>query len=160
MTCLALAFNLLPKIFFHDDVDSLEHRISVGEALENEVIALMSHNLLECFILSQFSNISLSLVTPSINSILLFHESYKCFSSIGGLLSPPERSDLSARVVIVSEEEHEVHLKTILDLLKKEKLYSKFSKCEFWLKEVQFLGHVVNRDGIHVDPSKVESVKN
>ncbi|GKD21828.1 putative reverse transcriptase domain-containing protein [Tanacetum coccineum] len=58
------------------------------------------------------------------------------------------------------EEEHEVHLKTILDLLKKEKLYAKFSKCEFWLQEVQFLGHVVNRNGIHVDPSKVESVKN
>ncbi|GJZ44244.1 putative reverse transcriptase domain-containing protein [Tanacetum coccineum] len=55
---------------------------------------------------------------------------------------------------------HEVHLKTILDLLEKEKLYAKFSKCEFWLKEVQFLGHVVNRDGIHVDCSKVESVKN
>ncbi|GJS51041.1 hypothetical protein Tco_0624403 [Tanacetum coccineum] len=54
-----------------------------------------------------------------------------------------------------SEEEHEAHLKTILDLLKKEKLYAKFSKCEFWLQEVQFLGHVVNRDGIHVDPSKV-----
>ncbi|GKC68471.1 putative reverse transcriptase domain-containing protein [Tanacetum coccineum] len=59
-----------------------------------------------------------------------------------------------------SKEEHEVHLKTILDLLKKEKLYAKFSKCEFWLKEVQFLRHVVNRDGIYVDPSKVESVKN
>ncbi|GJY37225.1 reverse transcriptase domain-containing protein [Tanacetum coccineum] len=59
-----------------------------------------------------------------------------------------------------SEEEHEAHLKMILDLLKKEKLYAKFSKCEFWLQEVQFLGHVVNHDGIHVDPSKVESVKN
>ncbi|GKB45348.1 putative reverse transcriptase domain-containing protein [Tanacetum coccineum] len=59
-----------------------------------------------------------------------------------------------------SEEEHVVHLKTILDLLKKEKLYAKFSKFEFWLQEVQFLGYVVNRDGIHVDPSKVESVKN
>ncbi|GJR23018.1 putative reverse transcriptase domain-containing protein [Tanacetum coccineum] len=47
-----------------------------------------------------------------------------------------------------SEEEHEDHLKTILDLLKEEKLYAKFSKCEFWLKEVQFLGHVVNR----IDP--------
>ncbi|GJQ97065.1 putative reverse transcriptase domain-containing protein [Tanacetum coccineum] len=47
-----------------------------------------------------------------------------------------------------SEEEHEAHLKTILDLLKKEKLYAKFSKCEFWLQEVQFLGHVVNRDGL------------
>ncbi|GJZ24893.1 putative reverse transcriptase domain-containing protein [Tanacetum coccineum] len=41
----------------------------------------------------------------------------------------------------LQEEEHEVHLKTILDLLKKEKLYAKLSKCEFWLKEVQFLGH-------------------
>nr|GEV61461.1 hypothetical protein [Tanacetum cinerariifolium] len=59
-----------------------------------------------------------------------------------------------------SEEVHEAYLKTIFDLLKEEKLYVKFSKCEFWLKEVQFLGHVVNRDGIHVDPSKVESVKN
>ncbi|GKA85833.1 putative reverse transcriptase domain-containing protein, partial [Tanacetum coccineum] len=63
-------------------------------------------------------------------------------------------------VIVFSEEEHEVHLKMILDLLEKEKLYAKFSKCEFWLKEVQFLGHVVNHDGIHVDPSKVESVKN
>ncbi|GJR25041.1 putative reverse transcriptase domain-containing protein [Tanacetum coccineum] len=44
-----------------------------------------------------------------------------------------------------SEEEHKVHLKTILELLKKEKLYAKFSKCEFWLQEVQFLGHVVNK---------------
>ncbi|GKB93392.1 retrotransposon protein, putative, ty3-gypsy subclass [Tanacetum coccineum] len=59
-----------------------------------------------------------------------------------------------------SEEEHEVHLKTILELFKKEKLYAKFSKCEFWLQEVQFLGHVIKKDGIHVDPSKVESVKN
>ncbi|GJX88573.1 hypothetical protein Tco_0340587 [Tanacetum coccineum] len=59
-----------------------------------------------------------------------------------------------------SKEEHEVHLKTILELLKKEKLYAKFSKCEFWFQEVQFLGHVVKKDGIHVDPSKVGSVKN
>nr|GEX67840.1 hypothetical protein [Tanacetum cinerariifolium] len=58
------------------------------------------------------------------------------------------------------EEEHEDHLKTILDLLKKEELYAKFLKCEFLLKEVHFLRHVVNREGIHVDPSKVESVKN
>ncbi|GJR80950.1 retrovirus-related pol polyprotein from transposon TNT 1-94 [Tanacetum coccineum] len=51
-------------------------------------------------------------------------------------------------------------LKTIFDFTPEGKLYAKFSKCEFWLQEVQFLGHVVNRDGIHVDPSKVESVKN
>nr|GEX97729.1 putative reverse transcriptase domain-containing protein [Tanacetum cinerariifolium] len=45
----------------------------------------------------------------------------------------------------------------ILDLLEKEKLYAKFSKCEFWLREVQFLGHVINGDGIHVDHSKIEA---
>ncbi|KAI3775098.1 hypothetical protein L1987_49666 [Smallanthus sonchifolius] len=56
--------------------------------------------------------------------------------------------------------EHEQHLRLILELLKKEKLYAKFSKCEFWLKEVQFLGHIVNDKGIHVDPAKIEAVKN
>ncbi|GKB90524.1 putative reverse transcriptase domain-containing protein, partial [Tanacetum coccineum] len=47
-----------------------------------------------------------------------------------------------------------------MDLMNREKLYAKFSKCEFWLKEVQFLGHVINGNGIHVDPSKIEPVKN
>ncbi|GJX11122.1 putative reverse transcriptase domain-containing protein [Tanacetum coccineum] len=59
-----------------------------------------------------------------------------------------------------SKEEHEVHLKLILELLEKEKLFGKFSKCEFWLQEVHFLGHVVNSKGIHVDPSKIKAVKN
>ncbi|GJV12909.1 putative reverse transcriptase domain-containing protein [Tanacetum coccineum] len=56
-----------------------------------------------------------------------------------------------------TREEHEMHLGLVLELLKKEKLYAKFSKCEFWLREVQFLGHVINGDGIHVDPSKIEA---
>ncbi|GJR50270.1 putative reverse transcriptase domain-containing protein [Tanacetum coccineum] len=56
--------------------------------------------------------------------------------------------------------EYEMHLGLVLELLKKEKLYAKFSKCEFWLQEVQFLGHVINGDGIHVDPSKIKAVKN
>nr|GEV48651.1 putative reverse transcriptase domain-containing protein [Tanacetum cinerariifolium] len=50
-----------------------------------------------------------------------------------------------------TKEEHEMHLGLILELLKKEKLYAKFSKCEFWLKEVQFFGHVIYDDGLHVD---------
>nr|GEW96702.1 putative reverse transcriptase domain-containing protein [Tanacetum cinerariifolium] len=58
-----------------------------------------------------------------------------------------------------TREEHEVHLGLVLELLKKEKLYAKFLKCEFWLREVQFLGHVINGDGIHEDPSKIEVVK-
>ncbi|KAI3776282.1 hypothetical protein L1987_46057 [Smallanthus sonchifolius] len=56
--------------------------------------------------------------------------------------------------------DHEQHLRLVLDLLRKEQLYAKFSKCEFWLKEVQFLGHIVNDKGIHVDPAKIETVKN
>ncbi|GJX47159.1 putative reverse transcriptase domain-containing protein [Tanacetum coccineum] len=59
-----------------------------------------------------------------------------------------------------TQEEHVEHLRLVLKLLKKEKLYAKFSKCEFWLKEVQFLGHVINGNGIHVDPSKIEAFKN
>ncbi|GJS14512.1 putative reverse transcriptase domain-containing protein [Tanacetum coccineum] len=56
-----------------------------------------------------------------------------------------------------TKEDHEVHLGLLLELLRKEKLYAKFSKCEFWLQEVQFLSHVVNHNGIHVDPSKIEA---
>ncbi|GJQ95967.1 putative reverse transcriptase domain-containing protein [Tanacetum coccineum] len=59
-----------------------------------------------------------------------------------------------------TKEEHEVHLKLVLELLRKDKLYVKFSKCEFWLQEVHFLRHVVNQSGIHVNPSKIEAVKN
>ncbi|GJX96371.1 putative reverse transcriptase domain-containing protein [Tanacetum coccineum] len=59
-----------------------------------------------------------------------------------------------------SKEEHEFHLKLILKLLKKEKLFGKFLKYEFWLQEVHFLSHVVNSEGIHVDPSKIKAVKN
>ncbi|GJU81230.1 putative reverse transcriptase domain-containing protein [Tanacetum coccineum] len=59
-----------------------------------------------------------------------------------------------------TREEHVEHLRLVLGLLKKEKLYAKFSKCEFWLREVQFLGHVINGNGIHVDPSKIEAIKN
>nr|GEW04752.1 putative reverse transcriptase domain-containing protein [Tanacetum cinerariifolium] len=58
-----------------------------------------------------------------------------------------------------TREEHVEHLRLVLGLLKKEKLYAKFSKCEFRLREVQFLRHVINGDGIHVDPSKIETVK-
>ncbi|GJW34972.1 putative reverse transcriptase domain-containing protein [Tanacetum coccineum] len=57
------------------------------------------------------------------------------------------------------KEEHEKHLKIILKLLKKEKLYAKFSKCDFWLDLIQFLGHVIDRSGVYVDPTKVEAIK-
>ncbi|GKC82607.1 putative reverse transcriptase domain-containing protein, partial [Tanacetum coccineum] len=60
---------------------------------------------------------------------------------------------------LTNKQEHEEHLKLILELLKKEELYAKFSKCEFWIPKVQFLGHVIDSQGIHVDPAKIESIK-
>ncbi|GJZ38340.1 putative reverse transcriptase domain-containing protein [Tanacetum coccineum] len=58
-----------------------------------------------------------------------------------------------------NKKEHEEHLKLILELLKKEELYAKFSKCEFWIPKVQFLRHVIDSKGIYVDPAKIESIK-
>ncbi|GJT21545.1 putative nucleotidyltransferase, ribonuclease H [Tanacetum coccineum] len=57
-----------------------------------------------------------------------------------------------------SEEEHEQHLRIVLEILRQKKLYAKFSKCEFWLQQVAFLGHIVSADGIIMDPSKVEAI--
>ncbi|GJY99984.1 putative reverse transcriptase domain-containing protein, partial [Tanacetum coccineum] len=81
------------------------------------------------------------------------------------VMSAKAKEQKKEEIVVVRDfpetrEEHEVYLGIVLELLKKEKLYAKFSKCEFWLREVQFLGHVINGDGIHVDPSKIEAVKN
>ncbi|GJR97571.1 reverse transcriptase domain-containing protein [Tanacetum coccineum] len=59
-----------------------------------------------------------------------------------------------------NKEEHANHLRIILELLKKEKLYAKFSKCDFWIHIVQFLGHLIDSQGLHVDPAKIEAVKN
>ncbi|GKA95212.1 putative reverse transcriptase domain-containing protein [Tanacetum coccineum] len=58
-----------------------------------------------------------------------------------------------------NKQEHEEHLKLILELLKKEELYAKFSKYEFWIPKVQFLGHMIDSQGIHVDPAKIKSIK-
>ncbi|KAJ8764775.1 hypothetical protein K2173_009176 [Erythroxylum novogranatense] len=57
-----------------------------------------------------------------------------------------------------SEEEHKEHLRIVLQTLRERELYAMFSKCEFWLHEVTFLGHVISQDGLHVDPRKVEAV--
>ena len=56
------------------------------------------------------------------------------------------------------EQEHEQHLKIVLQTLREKKLYAKLSKCDFWLKEVSFLGHNVSAEGIRVDPAKIEVV--
>ncbi|XP_071939911.1 uncharacterized protein [Coffea arabica] len=59
-----------------------------------------------------------------------------------------------------TREEHVKHLEVVLQILREHKLYAKFSKCEFWLDEISFLGHRVSKDGIAVDPAKVEAVMN
>ena len=59
-----------------------------------------------------------------------------------------------------NEEEHKEHLRLVLGKLREHRLYAKFSKCEFWLKDVGFLGHVISGEGIVVDPTKVVTVTN
>ena len=58
-----------------------------------------------------------------------------------------------------SKEEHEHHLRIMLGILKEEKLYANFSKCEFWLSSVAFLGHVVSKEGIMGDTKKIEALR-
>ena len=55
-------------------------------------------------------------------------------------------------------ENHDTHLRVVLETLRKERLYEKFRKCEFWLNEVSFLGHIVSKEGIRVDPKNIEVV--
>ena len=57
-------------------------------------------------------------------------------------------------------QEHEQHLKIVLQTLREKKLYAKLRKCDFWLNEVSFLGHIVSSEGIRVDPTKIEAVVN
>ncbi|GKB17644.1 putative nucleotidyltransferase, ribonuclease H [Tanacetum coccineum] len=59
-----------------------------------------------------------------------------------------------------NKQEHVNHLRINLELLKKEKLYAKFSKCDFWIRIVQFLGHLIDSQGLHVDPAKIKAVNN
>ena len=56
------------------------------------------------------------------------------------------------------QKDHDKHLRVVLETLRKEQLYAKMSKCEFWLKEVSFLGHIVSEEGIRVDPRKIEVI--
>ena len=57
-----------------------------------------------------------------------------------------------------SREEHEQHLRIILQTLREKRLYAKLNKCDFWLEQISFLGHVISKDGVSVDPSKIEAV--
>ncbi|GJU91796.1 putative reverse transcriptase domain-containing protein, partial [Tanacetum coccineum] len=78
-------------------------------------------------------------------------------------LAPSKMEELSGQLKELQDKDSRGACRTFkvsLGTLKKEKLYAKFSKCEFWLREVQFLGHMINGNGIHMDPSKIEDVKN
>ena len=57
-----------------------------------------------------------------------------------------------------SKEDHEEHLRVVLQILRENQLYAKFSKCQFWLDSVTFLGHVISTEGVSVDPKKIEEL--
>ncbi|GJS20165.1 putative reverse transcriptase domain-containing protein [Tanacetum coccineum] len=84
---------------------------------------------------------------------------------LGGRLNQLSLDDEDALRVFIDDiliysrnkEEQANHLRIILELLKKEKLYAKFSKCDFWIRIVQFLGHLIDSQGLHVDPAKIEA---
>ncbi|GJY82304.1 putative reverse transcriptase domain-containing protein [Tanacetum coccineum] len=88
---------------------------------------------------------------------------------VGNARTNPDSNVVTDKFVIVfiddiliyskNKKEHEEHLKANLELLKKEELYAKFSKCEFWIPKDKFLGHLIDSQGIHVDPAKIESIK-
>ncbi|KAL0411398.1 UNVERIFIED_CONTAM: Retrovirus-related Pol polyprotein from transposon [Sesamum latifolium] len=57
-----------------------------------------------------------------------------------------------------SQEEHEKHLRAVLQILREKQLYAKFSKCEFWMEEIAFLGHIISKEGVQPDPTKVKAI--
>ncbi|GJV47347.1 reverse transcriptase domain-containing protein [Tanacetum coccineum] len=91
----------------------------------------------------------------------LVKESSEVFlKDLPGLPPISQWSSIDILIYSRNKEEHANHLRIILELLKKEKLYAKFSKCDFWIHIVQFLGHLIDSQGLHVDPAKIEAVKN
>ena len=63
-------------------------------------------------------------------------------------------------IYLGSKEDHEGHLRVVLQILRENQLYAKFSKCQFWLDSVAFLGHVISAEGVYVDPQKIEAIVN
>nr|GEU62407.1 putative reverse transcriptase domain-containing protein [Tanacetum cinerariifolium] len=63
-------------------------------------------------------------------------------------------------IYFCNKKEHANHLRIILELLRNDKLYAKFSKCDFWISVVQFLGYIIDNQGLHVDPANIKAVKN
>ncbi|GJX55127.1 putative reverse transcriptase domain-containing protein [Tanacetum coccineum] len=78
---------------------------------------------------------------------------------IDDLFDQLQGSSVYSKIDLRTKQEHEEHLKIILELLKKEELYAKFSKCEFWIPKVQFLGHVIDNKAFHVDPARSDPLK-
>ncbi|KAK4394150.1 Transposon Ty3-I Gag-Pol polyprotein [Sesamum angolense] len=77
---------------------------------------------------------------------------------IDDLLDQLKGAIVFSKIDLSSREEHEQHLRTILQILREKQLYAKFSKCEFWMEEIAFLGHVVSKEGAQPDPAKVKAI--
>ncbi|GJX27982.1 hypothetical protein Tco_0236061 [Tanacetum coccineum] len=106
-----------------------------------------------------FDQLQGSSVYSKINLRSAYHHLRVCEEDIRKTAFRTLTAIMNFKLCCLSKQEHGEHLKLILELLKKEELYAKFSKCEFWIPKVLFLGHVIDHKGIHVDPAKTKSIK-
>ncbi|GJX87555.1 reverse transcriptase domain-containing protein [Tanacetum coccineum] len=99
--------------------------------------------------------------------VLFVKKKYESFRMFKRLLKNRPEIRISSTEMFIDDiliysrnkEEHANHLGIILELLRKEKLYAKFSKCDFWIRIMQFLTHLIDSQGLHVDPAKIEAIK-
>jgi hypothetical protein len=134
-------------VFSKIDLQSGYHQLKVQECDIQKTAFILRYDLYEFMVMSFGLTNALAYFMYMMNKVFIEYLDTFVVVFIDDIL-----------VYSRSEEEHEGHLRLVLQKLRDHKLYAKLSKCEFWLKQVAFLGHVVSKGGISVDPSKVQDV--
>jgi hypothetical protein len=149
LPCIDLLFDQLIRVqvFSKIDICSGYHQIKIREEDISKTAFSTRYNLYEYLVMSFGLTNSPAHFMYLMNSVFMKELDKFVVIFIDNIL-----------VFSKSKKEHEEHLCIVLQRLRDQQLYAKFSKCEFWLTEVQFLGHVVSSEGISVDPRKVREV--
>nr|ABG66123.1 retrotransposon protein, putative, Ty3-gypsy subclass [Oryza sativa Japonica Group] len=136
-----------PKVFSKIDLQSGYHQLRIREEDIPKTAFTTRYGLYECTVMSFGLTNAPAFFMNLMNKVFMEFLDKFVVVFIDDIL-----------IYSKSEEEHEQHLRLVLEKLKEHQLYAKFSKCDFWLSEVKFLGHVITAQGVAVDPSNVESV--